>query len=85
MFLKKKGAKNYFMIFNNKIYIIAEIGVNHNGDMKLAKKLIVAAKYTGANAVKFQNFTAEKLATKNSKKATYQKKILRKMKLNMKC
>ncbi len=66
------------MIFNNKIYIIAEIGVNHNGDMKLAKKLIVAAKYTGANAVKFQNFTAEKLATKNSKKATYQKKNTKK-------
>ena len=62
------------MILKNKIYVIAEVGVNHNGDLKLAKKLIIAAKKTGANAVKFQNFTAENLATKNSKKAAYQKK-----------
>ena len=66
------------MILKNKIYVIAEIGVNHNGDLKLAKKLIIAAKETGANAVKFQNFTAEKLATKNSKKALYQKKNTKK-------
>ncbi len=62
------------MTLRNNIYIIAEIGVNHNGNLKLAKKLIIAAKKAGADAVKFQNFTAEKLATKNSKKATYQKK-----------
>ena len=73
------------MTLNNNIYVIAEIGVNHNGDMKLAKKLILAAKNAGANAVKFQNFTAEKLATKNSKKAPYQKKTQMLMKLNMKC
>lgn len=62
------------MTSNNKVYVIAEVGVNHNGDMNLAKKLIIAAKKSGADAVKFQNFTADNLATKNSKKAPYQKK-----------
>ncbi len=62
------------MILKNKIYVIAEIGVNHNGSFDLAKKLIFAAKKSGADAVKFQNFTADSLATKNSKKALYQKK-----------
>lgn len=66
------------MILKNNIYVIAEIGVNHNGDLKLAKRLIIAAKKAGANAVKFQNFTADKLATKNSKKASYQKKNTKK-------
>ena len=57
---------------SKKIYIIAEIGVNHNGKTSLAKKLILAAKRAGADAVKFQNFTADKLSTKNAKKAPYQ-------------
>ena len=57
---------------NNKVFIIAEIGVNHNGKLSIAKKLIMAAKKSGADAVKFQNFTAEKLVTKNAKKAPYQ-------------
>ena len=43
----------------NKIYIIAEIGVNHNGKISLAKKLIKAAKNSGADAVKFQKRTVE--------------------------
>ena len=65
------------MNFKNlkKIYIIAEIGVNHNGNLKLAKKLILNAKKAGANAVKFQTFMAEKLALPNTKKTKYQKKI----------
>jgi N,N'-diacetyllegionaminate synthase len=42
-------------------FIVAEAGINHNGDIALAKELIVAAKESGANAVKFQAFTAEKL------------------------
>ena len=58
--------------FKDKVFIIAEIGVNHNGNLSLAKKLIIAAKKSGADAVKFQNFTAEKLVTKNAKKALYQ-------------
>lgn len=53
--------------------MIAEIGVNHNGDMKLAKEMIVAAKKAGADAVKFQTFTAEKLVTQGTPKVDYQK------------
>ena len=44
----------------SKTLIIAEIGVNHNGSIKIAKKLIDVAKDCGADAVKFQTFTAEK-------------------------
>ena len=55
------------------VFIIAEAGVNHNGSIDLAKKLIDAACNAGADAVKFQSFKAENLATKNSQKATYQK------------
>ena len=57
-----------------KCYIIAEIGVNHNGSMTLAKKLIDEAKFAGANAVKFQTFKAERLSKKNTPKVAYQKK-----------
>ena len=53
-------------------YIIAEAGVNHNGSMKYAKKLIIGAKKAGANAIKFQNFISENLVTKNTPKAKYQ-------------
>ncbi len=56
-----------------KCFIIAEIGVNHNNDLKIAKKLVLAAKKCGADAVKFQTFKAETLATKNTPKANYQK------------
>jgi len=56
-------------------YIIAEIGINHNGRIKDIKKLIYSAKKSGANAVKFQLFKAETLASKNSKlKSLYKKK-----------
>ena len=60
-------------IFTNRPYFIAEIGVNHNGKLKKAKKLIDVAKRAGADAVKFQTFTADKLADKNTKKVNYQK------------
>ena len=56
-----------------KVYIIAEAGVNHNGDLDTAKKLIDEAKKAGADAVKFQTFKAENLASKTALKATYQK------------
>ena len=56
------------------IFVIAEIGVNHNGKLSNAKKLIDVAKKAGADAVKFQTFNAEKLASKNTKKVSYQKK-----------
>ena len=55
-------------------FIIAEAGVNHNGDINIAKKLVDAAFETGANAVKFQTFKAENLVTKKAPKADYQKK-----------
>lgn len=55
------------------VFIIAEAGVNHNGSVELAKKLIDVAVKAGVDAVKFQTFKAEKLVSKNAQKATYQK------------
>lgn len=55
-----------------KVIIIAEAGVNHNGDLNLAKKLVDLASECGADYVKFQTFKAEKLVTKSAKKANYQ-------------
>lgn len=59
---------------NQKVTIIAEAGVNHNGDMQLAKKLIDVAADAGADFVKFQTFKADKLVSKEAKKAAYQNK-----------
>ncbi len=56
-----------------KVFIIAEAGVNHNGSIELAKKLIDVASDAGADAVKFQTFKAENLVTKSAQKANYQK------------
>jgi len=55
-----------------KTIIIAEIGVNHNGDINLAKKIINQAAKSGVDFVKFQTFQAHKLATKKAVKAEYQ-------------
>ena len=55
------------------VFIIAEAGVNHNGSIKLAYKLIDVASASGVNAVKFQTFKAENLVSKNAQKAEYQK------------
>ncbi|MFH1216575.1 MAG: N-acetylneuraminate synthase [Pseudomonadota bacterium] len=63
------------MNFNHdKVFIIAEAGVNHNGDLALAKKLVEAAAEAGADAVKFQTFKAENLVAASAPKAAYQKK-----------
>lgn len=55
------------------IYIIAEAGVNHNGDLKIAKEMVLAAKRAGADAIKFQTFVTENLVTRNAQMADYQK------------
>ena len=55
------------------VFIIAEAGVNHNGDLRLAKKLVEAAATAGADAVKFQTFKAEAIVAASAPKANYQK------------
>ncbi len=49
------------MFISENIFFIAEIGINHNGDLNLAKKIIEEAKKTGFDAVKFQKRTIEKI------------------------
>ena len=56
----------------NKVIIIAEAGVNHNGDIQIAKKLIDVAVDAGVDYVKFQTFKADNLVSKSAKKAKYQ-------------
>lgn len=58
------------------VYIIAEAGVNHNGDFDKAKELVVTAKKIGANAIKFQTFKSDSLTIENSPLANYQRKTL---------
>lgn len=58
----------------NKVLIIAEAGVNHNGDFETAKALIFHAAAAGADYVKFQTFKADLLVSKSAKKAAYQSK-----------
>jgi N,N'-diacetyllegionaminate synthase len=57
------------------VFIIAEAGVNHNGSIQLACKLIDVASASGADAIKFQTFKAENLVSKNAPKAAYQKQV----------
>lgn len=57
----------------NKVFIIAEAGVNHNGSLELAKRLVDVAADAGADSVKFQTFKADKLVSKSAQKAAYQK------------
>jgi len=75
------------------VFIIAEAGVNHNGSIELAKKLIDVASDAGADAVKFQTFKAETLVSRSAQKASYQKEtteasesqfeMLKKLELNV--
>src|SRR3989344_7986590 len=57
------------------VYIVAEAGVNHNGDIGLAKKLADAARDAGADAEKFQTFTPDEIVTEDADKAAYQKVV----------
>jgi len=64
------------MVFNKlkKPYVIAELGINHEGNYSTAKRLILEAKKAGADAVKFQVFKPSTLAVENTKKTNFQKK-----------
>ena len=64
----------------NKVLLIAEVGVNHNGDLKTALKLIEEAKKAGADIVKFQTFISSELASSKAKLVDYQKANLEKLK-----
>lgn len=72
------SCRDQISIGNKKIgkghpcFIIAEAGVNHNGNPEIAKKLIIAAAQAGADAIKFQTFQADNLVTREAPKATYQ-------------
>ena len=59
---------------NNKTIIIAEAGVNHNGDIRIAKELIRKASNIGADIIKFQTFKADQLVTEQAEMANYQKR-----------
>lgn len=72
MWAQKFSIKDKEIGNNNPAFIIAEAGVNHNGDIHLAKKLIDIAVESHADAVKFQTFVAEKVATSYAQKAEYQ-------------
>ena len=56
----------------SKVLIIAEAGVNHNGDIDIAKKLVDVAAESGADIVKFQTFKSENCVSRNAQKAEYQ-------------
>ena len=58
----------------NKTIVIAEAGVNHNGDIETAKRLIDVAAEAGVDYVKFQTFKANKIVTKQAERADYQNK-----------
>ena len=62
-------------MYSDSIYIIAEAGVNHNGNIDLAKELVRCASKAGADCVKFQTFKAEQVATAAAPKASYQLEV----------
>ena len=73
------GARRGFVVGERAIgagepvFVVAEAGVNHNGDVRLARRLIVAAKEAGADGVKFQTFRSDALVSRHAPKAAYQR------------
>ena len=74
VFSKNFKIGNKKIGYNSQTFIVAEAGVNHNGDLKKAFKLVDLACKAGVDAIKFQTFNTEASTTKNLKKAKYQKK-----------
>ena len=70
--MKTVQIRNIEIGYNKPCFIIAEAGVNHNGDLKIAKKLIDIANDAGADAVKFQTFSTDDVLIKETPKADYQ-------------
>lgn len=66
-------ASQFFGRRNKKTFIIAEAGVNHNGSLAIAKKMVDVAAKAGVDAIKFQTFSARRIATASAPKAAYQK------------
>lgn len=66
------GTKSFSIGFGFPCFVIAEVGVNHNGSIEIAKRLIDTAAAIGVQAVKFQSFSADKLASFDAPKAGYQ-------------
>ena len=69
LFVKIKETDNRLLEQSRYFFIIAEAGINHNGDVNLAKKLIDAAKEASVDAVVFQTFKAENVVTRADEKA----------------
>jgi len=74
MFNQKIAIEKYEIGGDANVFIIAEAGVNHNGDVELAKQLIREAARCGADCVKFQTFKADRIITEDAPKAHYQLK-----------
>ena len=91
--MEKIIIQNHIIDNYHSPFIISEVGLNHNGEIDKAFKMIELAKQAGSDSIKFQTFKAENLATKNAQKATYQKEttnieqsqfdMLKKLELNI--